>query len=125
MVAIMKPGKLRFCIDPRDLNRAVKRPKYQMPTLEELLPTLSKAEIFTILDAKNGFHQVQLDKEGSYLTTFQTPFGCYHYLRMPFGISSTPEEFQRRMHTALQGLYSLEVIADNILMFGCGDREEE
>ena len=44
---------------------------------------------------------------------------------MPFGISSTPEEFQRRMHTALQGLYSLEVIADDILMFGCGDREEE
>ena len=75
-----------------------------MPTLEELLPTLSKAKIFTVLDAKDGFHQVQLDRESSYLTTFWTPFGHYRYLCMPFGISSAPEEFQRRMHTAVQGL---------------------
>ena len=125
MVAIKKPGKLRLCIDPRDLNKAIKRPKYQMPTLEELLPTLSKVKIFTVLDAKDGFHQVQLDEESSYLTTFWTPFGRYRYLRMPFGISSTPEEFQRRMHTALQGLHGVEVIADDILVFGCGDTDEE
>ena len=56
MVAVMKPNKLRLCIDPRDLNRATKRPKYQMPTLEEVLPTLSKAKIFTVLDAKDRFH---------------------------------------------------------------------
>lgn len=125
MVAIRKPGKLRLCIDPRDLNKAIKRPKYQMPTLEELLPTLSKARIFTVLDAKDGFHQVKLDDASSYLTTFWTPFGRYRYLRMPFGISSAPEEFQRRMHAVLQGLHGVEVIADDILVFGCGDTEEE
>ena len=90
MVAIRKPGKLQLCIDPRDLNKAIKRPKYQIPTLEELLPTLSKARIFTVLDAKDGFHQVKLDDASSYLTTFWTPFGCYCYLCMPFGISSAP-----------------------------------
>ena len=95
-----------------------------MPTLEELLPTLSKAMIFTVHDAKDGFHQVQLDKESSYLTTFWTPFGRYRYLRMPFGISS-PEEFQRRMHTVVQGLRGVEVFADDLLVFGCGDTEEE
>ena len=46
-----------------------------MPTLEEVLPTLSKAKIFTVLDAKDGFHQVKLDDTSSYLTTFWTPFG--------------------------------------------------
>ena len=125
MVTIMKPGKLRLCIDPRDLNRAIKQPKYQMLTLEELLPTLSKAKIFSVLDAKDGFHQVQLDKEISYLTTFWIPFGRYRYLRMPIGISSAPEEFQRRMHAALQGLQGLEVIADDLLVFGCGETEED
>ena len=125
MVAIMKPNKLRLCIDPRDLNRAIKRPKYQMPTLEEILPTLSKAKIFTVLDAKEGFYQVKLDDNSSHLTTFCTPFGRYRYLRMPFGISSAPEEFQRRMHTTLQGLSGVEVIADDILVYGCGDTEEE
>ena len=44
---------------------------------------------------------------------------------MPFGISSAPEEFQRRMHTALQGLHGVEVIAENILVVGCGDTDEE
>ena len=44
---------------------------------------------------------------------------------MPFGISSAPEEFQRRMHTALQGLHGVEVIADDILVFGCGNTDEE
>ena len=44
---------------------------------------------------------------------------------MPFGISSTPEEFQRRMHTALQGLHGEEVITDDILVFGCNDTDEE
>ena len=80
MVAIKKPGKLRLCIDPRDLNKAIKIPKYQMPTLEELLPTLSKARIFTVLDVKDGFHQVKLDEASSQLTTFWTPFGRYRYL---------------------------------------------
>ena len=55
MVAIMKPYKLRLSIDPRDLNRAIKRPKYQMLTLEEILHTLSKVKIFTVLDVKEGF----------------------------------------------------------------------
>ena len=125
IVTIMKPGKLQLCIDPRDLNKAIKRPKYQMPTLDEILPTLARAKVFTVLDAKDGFHQVKLDEASSYLTTFWTPFGRYRYLRIPFGISSAPEEFQRRMHTALQGLYGVEVIADDILVYGCGETEEE
>ena len=70
MAAIMKPGKLRLCIDLRDLNRAIKRPKYQMPTLEELLPKLSKAKIFSVQDDEDGFHQVQLDKEFAHAVWF-------------------------------------------------------
>ena len=55
LVAVQKPGKLRVCIDPRDLNRAIKRPKYQMPTDDEILPKLAKTKVFTVLDAKDGF----------------------------------------------------------------------
>ena len=45
MVIVSKPGKIRICLDPRDLNKAIQRPKYQMPTLEEILPKLSKAKV--------------------------------------------------------------------------------
>ena len=127
LVAVQKPGKLRVCIDPRDLNRAIKRPKYQMPTVDEVLPKLAKAKAFTVLDAKDGFYQVKLDKESSLLTTFWTPFGRYRYryLRMPQGISSAPEEYQRRQNEALAGLNGVEVIADDILCYGSGETMED
>ena len=125
LVAIKKPGKLRVCIDPHDLNKPIRRPKYQMPILDEILPALSNARLFLVLDVKDGFHQVNLDEESSYLTTFWSPYGRYRYLWMPFGISSVPEEFQRRMHMICQDLPGVAVIADDILVYGCGTTEEE
>ena len=125
LVAVQRPNKLRVCIDPRDLNKAIKRPKYQMPTLDEILPKLSKAKVFTVLDAKDGFFQVKLDEPSSYLTTFWTPFGRYRYLRMPQGICSAPEEYQRRQNELIDGLRGVDVIADDILCYGCGDTMTE
>jgi hypothetical protein len=73
-------------------------------TIEDLLPDLSKANIFSVVDAKNGFWHVELDDESSYLTMFNTPFGRYRWLRMRFGISSAPEEYQRRQDQTVEGL---------------------
>ena len=125
LVAVKKPWKLRMCIDPRDLNRAIKRPKYQMPTVDEVLPKLSREKVFKVLDAKDGFHKVKLDNESSFLTTFWTPFGRHRYLRMPQGIGSGAKEYQRRQNEALAGLDGLEVIADDILCYGSGESMEE
>ena len=127
MVVVTKPNSddLRICIDPTDLNKAIKRNHYPLPIIEDVLPCLGKAKIFSVLDAKNGFWQVKLDKESSYLTTFNTPFGRYRWKRMPFGISSAPEEYQRRMHEALRNLKGVMVIADDILVIGEGKNDEE
>ena len=92
--------------------------------LEEILPTLAKAKIFTVLDAKESLHQVKLDDASSYLT-LRTLFGHYHYLWMPLGNSSAPEEFQWRMHSTLQGLPRVEIIADDVLVYRCGTTDEE
>ena len=125
VVTRKKSGQLRICIDPRDLNKGLKRAKYVMPTLDEILPRLSNAKVFSVLDAKDGFYHVKLDEESSFLTTFNTPFGRYRWLRMPQGISSAPEEYQRRQYEAIQDLKGVEVIADDTLVFGCGDTVEE
>ena len=79
MLAVVKPNKLRICIDPRDLNRAIYREHYQLPTVEEVTTWLAGAKKFTVCDAKVGFHQIQLDEESSYLTTFNTFFGRYRW----------------------------------------------
>ena len=53
--------------------------------------------MFTVLDAKDGFLQVKINEDSSKLTTFHTSFGRWKWLRMPFGICSALEEFQRHV----------------------------
>jgi hypothetical protein len=125
MVVVKKPNKLRICLDPKDLNKALKRSHYPMPTIDEILPYLSNAKVFSILDAKDGFWQIKLDKESCMLTKFWTPFGRYKWLHMPCGINTAPEEFQKRQHKELSGLNGVDVIIDDILVFGSGETEEE
>ena len=67
-------GRLRLCLDPKDLNKAIKR-DHPIPTLEEITPKLAGAKLFSKLDTRNGYWNIKLDEESSYLTTFNTPFG--------------------------------------------------
>ena len=119
LVVTEKPnGKLCVCIDPQHLNRALKRSHYPLPVIEDILPELTDVKVFSKADLKDGFLQIQLDEEASKLTMFQTPWGRYRYLRMPFGISPAPEYFQRKLDQNLEGLNGVYKIADDILITG-------
>ena len=127
MVVVPKrDGKIRICIDPQELNAAIQREHYQLPTIEEIATRLPGAKVFTVLDARHGFWHIHvaLDEASSYLTTFNTPFGRYRWKRMPFGIKSAPEVFQRRMHEVVEGLQGVEVVADDFVVVGCGNADE-
>ena len=125
MVTTKKNGKVRPCIDPKPLNEALLRNHYLLPTIDDVLPLLSKAREFTVLDAKNWFWHIQLDEPSNFATTFGKPWGRYRWPRLPFGISPAPEEFQRRIDIALEGLPGQKAIADDILVFGAGDTDEQ
>ena len=125
VVVPKKDGSLRICLDPKDLNRAIQREHYQLPTIEDIATRLHGAKVFTILDVRCGFWHIPLDEQSSQLTTFHTPFGRYRWLRMPFGISSAPEVFQRRIHELIEGLRGVEVVADDFVAIGFGDTIEE
>ena len=118
-------GSLRICIDPRALNNALKREHYQLPVLEDVLPDLSKARIFSKVDLRHGFWHCVLDEKSSELTTFSTPFGRYKWTRLPFGLSVSSEIFQKRLHQALEGLSGVACIADDILIYGAGNSDIE
>ena len=124
MVTVVKPNKLRICIDPKDLNRAIKWPHYPLLTVKEIATSLSKAKVFPVLDAKSGFWQVPLGEASNRLITFNIPFGQYRWLRMPFDISSAPEEFQKRMNDTFGGLKGTAVIAADFFVYGEGDDME-
>ena len=110
--------KLRICIDPRPLNKAIKREYYHLPTIEEITTRLTGAKYFYTLDAKSGFWQIPLDEESSVLTTFATPFGRYRYTRMPFGIHSAQEVFHKRLNDLFQDPHGVETDIDDILVWG-------
>ena len=95
VIATKPSGDLRICIDPKPLNKALKRERYPIPVIDDVLPELAKAKIFTKIDAKNGYWHVVLDDDSAKLTTFDTPFGRYRWKRLPFGLSVASEIFQK------------------------------
>ena len=98
LVVVEKPnGKLRLCLDPKDLNRAIKHHHFHLPTTKEILASMSNAKLFTKLDASNAYWQIEVDEESSRLLTFNTPFGRFSFQRLPFGIHSASEICQAKI----------------------------
>ncbi|GBN33323.1 Transposon Ty3-G Gag-Pol polyprotein [Araneus ventricosus] len=98
-------GNVRICVDLIELiNKNVIRELHPLPKAEYSLHLLVGAKNFSKLDANSGFWQIPLDKKSSYLSTFITPFGRFRCQRLPFGISSAPEHFQRSMSQMLEGI---------------------
>ena len=95
-----------------------------MRSVESVAARMPGAAIFSTLDAKSGFWQIMLDKKSSLLTTFSTPFGRYRYLRMPLGIKTASEVFQRTMEQLFTG-YPCEIIVDDILVWGRDIKEHD
>jgi hypothetical protein len=111
-------GKLRICLDPKDLNMAIKRPHYKTPTLEEITHKFAGATVFSKLDARHGYWSISLDEESSRLTTFNSPFGRYCFRRLPFGLNMSQDVFQERMDQILELCPGTTGIADDVAVFG-------
>ena len=118
MVKVVTPKKMRICMDPQDLNQAIKREHYPLLTVEEVVSRMPKAKYFSELDANQGFWQIKLDEESSKLCTFNTPIGRYRFLCLPFGISSASEMFQRSVAQMIEGLEGVVNIIDDLLVWG-------
>ena len=118
-------GKLRVCIDPPKLNTALQRERYYLPVMDDILPKLQNAKVFSVLDLKSGYWHVKLDEESSFLTTFNTQFGRYRWLRLPFGLNVSAEIFQRKLHQVLSDIEGIACIADDIIVIGNGVDVEE
>ena len=112
IVPVMKEdGSLRLCLDPKDLNKAIKRNQWYARTLDDILPELAQSKYFIVKDATSGFWHILLDFRSSLLTTSNTPWGKYRWLRMPFCLKVSGDVFQERLNRVLG-------ITDNIVIHG-------
>ena len=118
-------GKLRVCLDPKDLNRNIKRTYHKTPTIEEITNRFSGAKVFSKLDARHGYWSVKLDEESSYLTTFNSPSGRYRFTRLPFGLNVSQDVFQRHMDGILSECPGTLGITDDIAVYGKDDEEHD
>ena len=119
MVVIPKGNdKVRICVDLKPLNESVMREIYPLPTVDTTLAQLSGAKVFSKLDHNSGFWQVPLSRESRMLTTFLPPWGRYVFNKLPFGINSAPEHFQRKLSSLLAGVSGVQVHIDDILVHG-------
>ena len=118
MVVTVRDDKIRICIDPSDLNKVIKREHHPMRTIEDVIAEIPDAKVFSVLDAKAGFLQIQLDEESSYLTCMNTPLGRVRWKRLPFGLVCRPEIFQRIMDQMLESIPGAFAIADDVLIAG-------
>ena len=91
-----KNGALHLCLDPRDLNKVVKREHYKIPIIQDVSSHLAGKKIFSTFDLKDGFWQINLNEKSSFLCTFNIPFGRFRFTRMPFGLNSATEVFQKK-----------------------------
>ena len=120
-----KDGSLRLCLDPKDLNKVIKREHFQIPTFEDVVSRLGEKKYFTVLDQKDSYWQVPLSEESSYMCTFNTPFGRYRFVRMPFGICSASEVLQKRVYKVFGDMQGVEVIADDMIISGATEEEHD
>jgi transposase InsO family protein len=118
-------GNIRVCVDYRNLNKAVQRNIFQIPTFEDLTASIQNAKYFSLLDCANGYWQIKVSKKSQSLLTFGTPFGRYTYTRLPFGLKSSPEVFQKVMCDLLSGLPGTISYVDDILIYGSTIEEHD
>ena len=125
VVVPKKSGSVRICVDLKPLNESVLREVHPLPKVDETLAQLSGAKVFSKLDANSGFWQIPLEKSSRLLTTFITPTGRYCFNKLPFGISSAPEHFQKLMSAILSGLEGVVCQMDDVLVFGKNQPEHD
>ena len=112
-------GDLRFCVDYRGLNSVTVKNRYPLPLVSETLDRLSKARYFTKLDIIAAFNKLRIAEGDEWKTAFQTRYGLFEYLVMPFGLCNGPASFQEYINKALRGLLDdfCTAYIDDILIY--------
>ena len=119
------PDKLRLCVDMRQSNTAILREWHPQPTIEDVLNDLNGAQYFSKLDLTAACHQLELDEQSHYITTFTTHKGLFQYKRLNFGTNSASEILENTIQNVLNGISGCQNISDDLIIFGKTQAEHD
>src|ERR1700728_657130 len=117
---IKKNGKIRVCIDFRNLNTATPKDEYPMPVVDMLVDSSAGHKIMSIMDGHSGYNQICIAKEDVHKTAFRAPgnLGTFEWVKMPFGLKNAGATYQRAMNTIFHEIVGgfLECYIDDIIV---------
>ena len=123
LVVVLKTGgDSQICVDMHKANSAIARGRHPIPTIEEVLYDLNGSTVFSKLDLKWGFHQVELDIARDHNVCYR---GLYRYKCLMFGATSMPEKYEKIVEDNLHGCEGVANLADDLIVHGCGIKEHD
>lgn len=105
------------------INKAVKVDKYPLPRVEDIFASLGGSTVFSKVDLRWAYNQMELDEDAQAVCTINTQKGLYRYNRLPVGVASAPAIWQRTMEQVLQGVVKTECLLDDIIIAGADEDE--
>jgi transposase InsO family protein len=119
-----KDGTVRFISDFRELNKRIKRKPFPIPKIQDLLLKLEGFRYATSLDLNMGYYHIELSPYSQQLCTIVLPWGKYEYLRLPMGLANSPDIFQEKMSTLMDGLEFVRTYLDDCLILTTGSWDD-
>ncbi|EOY00162.1 Uncharacterized protein TCM_009817 [Theobroma cacao] len=113
-----KDGKVRMCVDYRDLNRDSPKDNFPLPHINTLVDNTARHSMFSFMDGFSGYNQIKMALEDREKTTFITMWGTFCYKVMPFGLKNAGVTYQRAMVTLFHDMMhrEVEVYVDDMIV---------
>ena len=115
-----KPGEYRLVVDYRMLNDATVTEAHPLPRIEDILHRQSQFRVWSVLDMRDGYHQVPLKKEHRPYTCMSTPNGIYQWTVLVMGLKNGGAIFQRMMEWVVGGMEGVDVYIDDVIVGSTG-----
>ena len=118
-----KDGKVRMCVDYRDLNRVSPKDNFPLPHIDTLMDNTAKHSLFSFMDRFSSYNQIRMTPEDMEKTTFLTMWGTFCYKVMPFGLKNAGATYQRAMVTLFHDMMhkEIEVYVDDMIAKSQGE----
>ena len=110
-------GDARICLDAREINKAIVRKKFPIPTVDSLIDEIGDSKVFSKIDLKEAYTQIELDDESRKLTSFITDEGVYQFNRLIYGINDAGDIFQQCLQSKISDLHGVKCISDDIIVY--------
>ncbi|MBW0581361.1 hypothetical protein O181_121076 [Austropuccinia psidii MF-1] len=120
-----KDGGLHLCVDYCKLNAVIRKNRYPVPPMNQLLTVFNGTPIFSKIDLCGAYNLLKVKEGDEHLTAFRTKYVSYEYLVMPFSLTNSPASLQNLVNDILADFLDIFVVVylDDIMVYSSSQEE--